>query len=36
MLEGLLEVQPDSRLTCQVEVTDDLEGMVVRLPLTQS
>jgi ferredoxin len=32
----LLEVQPDSRLTCQVEVTDDLEGMVVRLPLTQS
>lgn len=36
MLEGLLEVQTDSRLTCQVEVTDDLEGMVVRLPLTQS
>lgn len=36
MLEGLLEVQPDSRLTCQIEVTDDLDGMVVRLPLAQS
>jgi 2Fe-2S ferredoxin len=36
MLEGLLEFQSESRLSCQIEVTDDLDGMVVRLPLTQT
>lgn len=35
MLEGLLEVQPNSRLTCQVEITEDLDGMIVRLPSSQ-
>jgi 2Fe-2S ferredoxin len=36
MLEGLLELQPNSRLTCQIEVTEELDGMVVRLPSSQT
>ncbi|MFZ9049303.1 MAG: (2Fe-2S)-binding protein [Steroidobacteraceae bacterium] len=36
MLEGLLEYQPNSRLTCQVVVTTDMDGMRVRLPVAQS
>jgi 2Fe-2S ferredoxin len=35
LLEGLLEVQPNSRLTCQITVTADIDGMVVRLPKSQ-
>jgi 2Fe-2S ferredoxin len=35
MLEGLLELQPNSRLTCQITVTADIDGMVVRLPKSQ-
>jgi len=35
MLEGLLECQYNSRLTCQIEVTAALDGMVVRLPASQ-
>jgi 2Fe-2S ferredoxin len=29
------EARSNSRLACQVEITDELEGMVVRLPETQ-
>ena len=29
------EVRPTSRLSCQVIVTDELDGLVVRLPETQ-
>ena len=29
---GCLDVQPTSRLTCQIRLTDDLDGLVVRLP----
>lgn len=29
---GCLDVQPNSRLTCQIRVTDALEGLVIRLP----
>ena len=36
MLEGLLEYQPNSRLTCQIEVTEDMDGMRVRLPTSQA
>lgn len=36
MLEGLLEVQPNSRLTCQIEITDEQDGMIVRLPNSQT
>jgi len=35
MLECVLEPQPNSRLSCQIEVTDDLDGLVVRLPESQ-
>jgi 2Fe-2S ferredoxin len=36
MEEAMLGMRPDragnSRLSCQIQVTDELEGMVVRLP----
>jgi 2Fe-2S ferredoxin len=35
LLEGLLETQENSRLTCQIEITPSLDGLVVRLPKSQ-
>lgn len=35
MLECVLEPQPNSRLSCQITVTDELDGLVVRLPESQ-
>ena len=35
MLEGLLETQANSRLTCQIVVTPELDHMTVRLPKSQ-
>jgi 2Fe-2S ferredoxin len=35
LLEGLLEIQSNSRLTCQITVTPELDGIVVRLPKSQ-
>jgi 2Fe-2S ferredoxin len=35
LLEGLLEQQPNSRLTCQITVTADIDGIIVRLPKSQ-
>jgi 2Fe-2S ferredoxin len=35
LLEGLLETQNTSRLTCQIEVTAALDGLIVRLPKSQ-
>jgi 2Fe-2S ferredoxin len=35
LLEGLLETQSNSRLTCQIEVTPALDGLIVRLPKSQ-
>jgi 2Fe-2S ferredoxin len=36
MEEAMLGMRPDrtgvSRLSCQIEVSDDMNGMVVRLP----
>jgi len=29
---GCLDVLPTSRLTCQIKVTDELDGLVIRLP----
>lgn len=29
---GCLDVQPNSRLTCQIRMTEALEGLVIRLP----
>lgn len=39
--EGMLECtaserRPNSRLSCQITVTDDLEGLIVNTPETQS
>lgn len=35
MLELAADVEPNSRLACQIAVTDALDGLVVRLPLAQ-
>ncbi|MEM7018636.1 MAG: 2Fe-2S iron-sulfur cluster-binding protein [Pseudomonadota bacterium] len=35
MLEFAFEPKDNSRLSCQIEVTDDLDGLVVRLPSQQ-
>ncbi|MDM4769214.1 2Fe-2S iron-sulfur cluster-binding protein [Solimonas sp. SE-A11] len=36
MLEGAMDVQSHSRLTCQIMVKPELDGLVVRLPSSQS
>ena len=35
MLECVLEPQNNSRLSCQINVTDELDGLVVKLPESQ-
>ena len=35
MLDFADEVQPNSRLSCQIKVTDALNGLVVRMPQNQ-
>lgn len=35
MIEYTSEPEDNSRLTCQLTVTDELDGMVVRIPETQ-
>lgn len=35
MLECVLEPEPNSRLSCQINVTDELDGLVVKLPESQ-
>jgi ferredoxin, 2Fe-2S len=35
LLEGLLDIQDNSRLTCQIEITPALDGLTVRLPKSQ-
>lgn len=35
MLDFASETQPTSRLSCQIKVSDALEGLVVRLPKSQ-
>ncbi|MFQ6006726.1 MAG: 2Fe-2S iron-sulfur cluster-binding protein [Woeseia sp.] len=32
MLESAMDLQETSRLSCQIEVSDELDGLVVRLP----
>ena len=36
MLEDVGEADGPARLSCQIEVTDELEGLVVRLPQSQN
>ena len=35
MLDFAFDVRPASRLSCQIKVTDDLDGLVVRVPEKQ-
>jgi 2Fe-2S ferredoxin len=35
MLECALDPQPDSRLSCQIRLTPQVDGLVVRLPRSQ-
>src|SRR5579862_7130847 len=35
MLDFAEEVQPNSRLSCQIRVSDELDGLVVRMPENQ-
>jgi 2Fe-2S ferredoxin len=35
MLEGAIAVEDNSRLTCQLTVQPDMDGLVVRLPASQ-
>lgn len=35
MLDFAYDVRPESRLSCQIKVTEDLDGLVVRVPETQ-
>jgi ferredoxin, 2Fe-2S len=35
LLDGAIRVQADSRLTCQIKLTRELDGIVVRLPISQ-
>jgi len=35
LLEEVCDPQPNSRLSCQIKVTDALNGLVVRLPAKQ-
>ena len=36
MIECAFHVRPSSRLTCQLQVTPALDGLVVRLPVSQT
>jgi 2Fe-2S ferredoxin len=35
MLDGLMDPQPTSRLSCQIVMSDDLDGIVLHLPKSQ-
>ena len=35
MLDFAAELQPNSRLSCQIIVRDDLDGLIVRMPENQ-
>ena len=35
MLDFAFEVRPESRLSCQIKVTPELDGLVVRIPEKQ-
>ncbi len=35
MLDFVLDPQPNSRLSCQIKVSDELDGLVVLLPESQ-
>ena len=36
MLDFAHEIQPSWRLSCQMRVTDELDGLIIRIPETQA
>jgi len=36
MLEGAMNTESNSRLTCQIKLKPELDGIVVRLPISQT
>ncbi len=36
MLDFAFEVQPNSRLSCQIKISEELNGLVVRIPERQA
>lgn len=36
MLDYAFDVQPNSRLSCQIRITEELEGLIVTTPIRQS
>ena len=36
MLDFAHEIKPSSRLSCQIRVSDELDGLIIRLPETQA
>lgn len=36
MLDFAFDVQPNSRLSCQIKVTDDLDGLIIKVPERQA
>ena len=35
LLDAVCDPQPNSRLSCQIKVTEELDGLVVRMPVKQ-
>ncbi|MBV8792003.1 MAG: 2Fe-2S iron-sulfur cluster binding domain-containing protein [Pseudolabrys sp.] len=35
MIDGAFEITPTSRLSCQIEITEKLDGLIVRTPAYQ-
>ena len=35
MLDFAFDVRPESRLSCQIKVTDELDGLMVKIPEKQ-
>ncbi|MEL6751458.1 MAG: 2Fe-2S iron-sulfur cluster-binding protein [Pseudomonadota bacterium] len=36
MLDFAYDLQPNSRLSCQIKITDELDGLIVRVPERQA
>lgn len=35
MIDCAIDVRPNSRLSCQITLTDELDGLIVQVPATQ-
>jgi 2Fe-2S ferredoxin len=36
MLSGCIDVRPNSRLTCQIKLTEELDGLTIEVPESQT